>query len=50
MSDFNGQIADYCAWAKYVSLEREEMRPLEELSNIPKDDFDIFSNGEQYYY
>jgi hypothetical protein len=26
--DFNGQIADYIAWAHYVSLERNELRPL----------------------
>jgi hypothetical protein len=25
--DFNGQIADYLAWAIYVSLERDEFRP-----------------------
>jgi hypothetical protein len=42
LSDFNGQIADYCAWAKYVSLERDEKRPLEAIKNIPKNDFDIF--------
>lgn len=50
MSDFNGQIADYCAWAKYVFLERGEMRPLEEIKNIPQDSFDIFRNGTTFYY
>lgn len=25
--DFNGQIADYVAWSKFISLEREEFRP-----------------------
>lgn len=35
MSDYNSQIADYTAWAKYVSLEREEHRPMGELDNIP---------------
>lgn len=29
--DFNGQVADYIAWAHYVSLEKDEMRPLGEL-------------------
>jgi len=29
--DFNGQIADYLAWAHYVSLERNELRPLASL-------------------
>ncbi len=50
MSDFNGQIADYCAWAKFISLERGEMRPLESISNIPQEVFDIFSKGTTYYY
>ena len=50
MSDFNGQIADYCAWAKYVSLERSEMRPLDSISNIRSETFDIFSSGATYYY
>lgn len=26
--DFNGQIADYIAWAHFVNLERDERRPL----------------------
>ncbi len=26
-ADFNGQIADYAAWAKFVALERDEARP-----------------------
>ena len=50
MSDFNGQIADYCAWAKYVSLERGEMRPLEQISNITQETFDIFRTGTTFYY
>lgn len=29
--DFNGQIADYLAWARFVSLERDENRPLAKL-------------------
>jgi hypothetical protein len=35
-ADFNAQIADYCSWAKYVSLERNENRPLGMLK-----DFDV---------
>lgn len=50
MSDFNGQIADYCAWAKYVSLERNEQRPLKALTNLQPTSFDIFASGDQYYY
>ncbi|MFZ1361262.1 MAG: DUF3800 domain-containing protein [Candidatus Saccharimonadales bacterium] len=50
LSDFNGQIADYFAWAKYVSLERSEMRPLESLSNIKMTEFDIFSRGTRLWY
>jgi len=29
--DFNGQIADYVAWANYVKIERDEQRPLDAL-------------------
>ena len=50
MSDFNGQIADYCAWAKYVELERGEKRPIQILQNIPISVFNIFNKGETYYY
>jgi hypothetical protein len=50
MSDFNGQIADYCAWAKYVSLERSEQRPINSLSTLSPSSFDIFANGDTYYY
>jgi hypothetical protein len=33
--DFNGQIADYVAWANYVALERNEFRPVASLpSNL----------------
>lgn len=41
ISDFNAQIADYCAWAKYVSLERGEMRPMKELNEFPIQSFNI---------
>lgn len=29
--DFNGQVADYIAWAQYVKLERGEQRPFQAL-------------------
>lgn len=50
MADFNGQIADYCAWAKYVSLERNEQRPIAKLSTIPQTEFNIFQRGTTNYY
>lgn len=50
LSDFNGQIADYFAWAKYVSLERDEQRPLAALSNINMTEFDIFNKGVKEWY
>lgn len=50
ISDFNAQIADYCAWAKYVSLERGEIRPIEALGAVSKETFDIFRKGDTYYY
>lgn len=50
LSDFNGQIADYFAWAKYVALERSEMRPSMALSDIAVSEFDIFSRGVKEWY
>ncbi len=50
VSDFNSQIADYAAWAKFVSLEKEEQRPLEALSSVRKSQFDIFHAGIHEYY
>lgn len=50
LSDFNGQIADYFAWAKYVSLERGEQRPLTALSNITMTEFDLFARGTKEWY
>jgi hypothetical protein len=29
--DYNGQIADYLAWANYVALEKGELRPIQTL-------------------
>lgn len=50
ISDFNGQIADYCSWAKYVELERQETRPIHAIDAIEKEVFDIFNKGDSYYY
>lgn len=50
LSDFNGQIADYFAWSKYVSLERDEQRPLDALSNIDMTQFDLFNKGSKEWY
>lgn len=42
--DMNGQMADYFAWAKFVSLERNEFRPWKSLKNgIVLKDFNVFS-------
>ena len=48
--DFNGQIADYFAWSKYVSLERNEQRPLTALSGITMTDLDLFARGTKEWY
>lgn len=50
LSDFNGQLADYLAWSKYVSLERNEMRPLNALSEIRMTHFDLFRRGTKEWY
>lgn len=50
LSDFNGQIADYFAWAKYVSLERGEERPLTALGDIKMTEFDLFARGTKEWY
>ena len=48
--DFNGQIADYLAWSRYVALERKEMRPLDSLPQRLRSEFNLFRNGERKYY
>lgn len=50
LSDFNGQIADYCAWSKYISLERGEMRPITSIKNVTESSFDLFRSGTREYY
>jgi len=45
-TDSNGQIADYVAWAKYVSLERSENRPWSALSqNLKPSEYNIFRSS-----
>ena len=50
-ADANGQIADYVAWSKFVQLERGEQRPWSSLqATVHPSDFNIFRNGNRYYY
>jgi hypothetical protein len=49
-TDFNGQMADYASWAKFVSLERAEHRPWIALQALNPSDFDIFRRGHTKYY
>lgn len=47
----NGQVADYISWAKYVELERSELRPWGSLmTKLQPTELDIFRNGYQKYY
>lgn len=51
VTDMNGQVADYVAWSKFVSLERDEERPWQSLARtIQPSDFDIFRRGRKFYY
>jgi len=44
-TEYNGQIADYISWSKYVSLERNEPRPWAALQlGCRPTDFNIFQN------
>lgn len=45
--DFNSQIADYCAWAKYVSLERGEYRPMKSLGFLNSETIRVFTENVQ---
>ena len=50
-TDANGQIADYICWAKYVEVERNELRPWRSISaNLAPTSFDIFRNGQTQHY
>lgn len=47
----NGQVADYISWAKYVELERSELRPWASLTTrLQPTELNIFRNGYQRYY
>lgn len=49
-SDPNAQIADYGAWGKYISLERNEQRPITEIKKLIASNFDVFKVGTKRYY
>lgn len=49
-ADINSQIADYCSWAIYRSLEDGETRPLEEIETKVRTKFDMFERGTTEYY
>lgn len=42
-SDYNAQIADYGSWAKYVSLERSECRPINQIHKLVEGDMEILN-------
>ncbi len=48
--DINCQIADYCGWAIYVKVERNEGRPHAEIKDKIKSCFDVFEKGDTIYY
>jgi hypothetical protein len=48
--DFNGQVADYIAWAQYVNLEKSEQRPILALPLRLRDEFNLFRNAHTRYY
>lgn len=48
--DFNGQVADYIAWAHYVNLEKAEHRPISSLPLRLRDEFNLFRNAHTRYY
>ena len=49
-SDINCQIADYCGWAIYVSVTRNEQRPLSVIRPHIASMFDIFRTGINEFY
>lgn len=40
-SDCNAQLADYGSWARFVSLEREENRPFNQIKHMIKSNINI---------
>ena len=49
-ADINCQIADYCGWAVYVHVERDETRPLGTIHEKVKSAFEVFERGTIEYY
>lgn len=49
-ADINCQLADYCGWAVFVKIERNECRPSEVIGKKLKSRFDIFARGDTEYY
>lgn len=49
-SDPNAQLADYGAWAKFVSLEKNEHRPMTEIKSLVGNDFHMFRRNTKTYY
>lgn len=50
-TDANGQIADYICWAKYVEIERNELRPWNSIAtNLAPTSFDIFRDVQIRHY
>lgn len=49
-ADVNSQIADYCCWAVYRSVEDGEERPLNAIRARIRTRFDMFGRGTTEYY
>ncbi|MFA5945354.1 MAG: DUF3800 domain-containing protein [Patescibacteria group bacterium] len=49
-SDINCQIADYCGWAIYVNMTRNEPRPLFVIRPYVQSMFEIFESGVTEFY
>jgi hypothetical protein len=44
------QIADYCTWAIYRKLDRDDLRSYDLIKSVIRKEFDIFQKGKKYYY
>ncbi len=49
-SSFGLQIADYCNWAIYRKWQRGDTRSYNLIKRGIRSEFDIFKNGEIFYY
>lgn len=49
-SSFGLQIADYCNWAIYRKWQRGDTRSYDLIKRGIRSEFDIFKNGEIFYY